>query len=298
MVSLKALATERINVDWFKKPKYMTVRVTTKKKTDIPDNLITRCPGCSEIVLNKDIENAQRTCPKCNHHFHMPARERIALLADPDSFQETTGQLQAADPLKFPGYREKAEKGKNVTGNKESIVAGFCTLGGIPTALAATDFRFMGGSMGSVMGEEIARLVEKAIERKNPVVIVSASGGGARMHEGILSLMQMAKTSAALARLAAVKQLFISVLTDPTGGGVTASFAMLGDVIVAEPNAFIMFAGPRVIEQTIRQHLPKRFQRAEFLQEHGMIDIIVRRQDMRDRLIQLLSITQPVTPQA
>lgn len=284
-------------MDWFKKPKYTTVRVTTKKKLDIPDNLITRCPGCSEIILNKDIENALRTCPKCNHHFHLPARERVALLADPESFLETSGQIWAADPLQFPGYRDKAEKGQKATGNKDSIVAGFCTLGGIPTALAATDFRFMGGSMGSVMGEEIARLVEQAVERKNPVIIVSASGGGARMHEGILSLMQMAKTSAALARLAAAKQLFISVLTDPTGGGVTASFAMLGDVIVAEPNAFIMFAGPRVIEQTIRQHLPKRFQRAEFLQEHGMIDIIVRRQDMRDRLIQLLSLTQPVAPQ-
>jgi acetyl-CoA carboxylase carboxyl transferase subunit beta len=291
------IQTRRIDVDWFKKPKYMTVRVTSKKKLDIPDNLVTRCPGCSEIILNKDIENAQRTCPKCNHHFQMPARERILFLADPDSFRETSGRIQAADPLAFPGYRDKVVKGKKQTGNLDSVIAGFCTMGGIPVGLAATDFRFMGGSMGSVLGEEIAALIEKAVERKNPVVIVSASGGGARMQEGIISLMQMAKTSAALARLAAAKQMFISVLTDPTGGGVTASFAMLGDVIIAEPNALIMFAGPRVIEQTIRQHLPKRFQRAEFLQEHGMIDIIVRRQEMRDRLIQLLSITQPVPAQ-
>lgn len=279
-------------MDWFKKPKYMTVRVT-KKKLDIPDNLVTRCPGCSEIILNKDIENAQRTCPKCNHHFFMAAGERVQLLADEGILlEETTGKIQAADPLAFSGYAEKLEKGRKQTGLRDAIRAGICMIQGVKTALAVTDFQFMGGSMGSVMGEEIARLVERAIAEKLPVVIVSSSGGGARMQEGIISLMQMAKTSAALARLAAEKLLFISVLTDPTGGGVTASFAMLGDVILAEPNALIMFAGPRVIEQTIRQHLPKRFQRAEFLLEHGMIDVIVKRQQLKETLGRLLSLSQ------
>lgn len=279
-------------MDWFKKPKYMTVRVT-KKKSDIPDNLVTRCQACGEIVLNKDVETALQTCPKCNHHFHMPARDRVQMLADPGTFTELTGGLRAADPLGFPGYGEKLKKGRDKTGLQDAIVTGLCSLGGIRTALAVTDFNFMGGSMGAVMGEEIVRLVEKAISEKCPLVIVSSSGGGARMQEGILSLMQMAKTSAALAKLAAAKLLYISVLTNPTGGGVTASWAMLGDLILAEPNAFIMFAGPRVIEQTIRQHLPKRFQRAEFLLEHGMLDLIVKRQDLKETLTHLLSLTRP-----
>lgn len=279
-------------VDWFKKPKYMTVRVT-KKKSEIPDNLITRCPTCSEIVFNKDIAQNLRTCPKCNHHFQMPARERVEMLADPGTFQETTGRLRSGDPLNFPQYVQKLKKGRDATGLQDAVVAGLCQIQGLRTALAVTDFAFMGGSMGAVVGEEITRLVERAIEEKCPVVIVSGSGGGARMQEGILSLMQMAKTSAALARLAAAKQLYLSVLTDPTGGGVTASFAMLGDIILAEPNALIMFAGPRVIEQTIRQHLPKRFQRSEFLLEHGMLDMIVRRQELKERLGQLLQLTAP-----
>jgi len=277
-------------MDWFKKPKYMTVRVTAKKKLDIPDNLVTRCPTCSEIILNKEIENALRICPKCSHHFYMPAKERIQLLADNGVLlEETSGRLKAGDPLQFPDYAQKVGKGIEKTGLKDAIIAGICTIGGTRTALAVTDFHFMGGSMGSVLGEEIVRLIERAVEEKLPVVIVSASGGGARMQEGIVSLMQMAKTSAALARLAAAKLLYISVLTDPTGGGVTASWAMLGDVIVAEPNALIMFAGPRVIEQTIRQHLPKRFQRAEFLLEHGMIDMIVRRPQLKETLARLLT---------
>jgi acetyl-CoA carboxylase carboxyl transferase subunit beta len=280
-------------MDWFKKPKYMTVRVTTKKKIDIPDNLVTRCPTCSEIILNKEIENALRTCPKCNHHFYMPAKERIQLLADNGVLlEQTSGRLKASDPLNFPEYQEKIKKGVEKTGLQDAIIAGICTIGGIRTALGVTDFQFMGGSMGSVLGEEIVRLVERAIKEKVPVVLVSASGGGARMHEGIVSLMQMAKTSAVLAKLAASQQLLITVLTDPTGGGVTASWAMLGDLIIAEPNAFIMFAGPRVIEQTIRQHLPKRFQRAEFLLEHGMLDMIVRRAQMKDTLTRLLSLSE------
>jgi acetyl-CoA carboxylase carboxyl transferase subunit beta len=281
-------------MDWFKKPKYMTVRVT-EKKSGIPDNLVTRCSGCSEIVFNKEIADNLHTCPKCAYHYYMPVRERIKLLLDNGEFlEETTGFLSAANPLAFEGYAEKVASIQKKTGLKDAILGGIGTIGGIKTALAVTDFNFMGGSMGSVLGEEITRLIERAIEEKIPVVIVSASGGGARMQEGILSLMQMAKTSAALARLSAAGLMFISVLTHPTGGGVTASFAMLGDVIIAEPNALIMFAGPRVIEQTIRQHLPKRFQRAEFLLEHGMLDMIVPRKAMKENLMALLSVQSPV----
>jgi len=280
-------------MDWFKKPKYMTVRVPKKdKKLDIPDNLVTRCPGCNEIVFNKEIEKAERTCPKCNHHFQMAAHERLKLLADNGEFlEQTSGKIQAADPLEFPGYKEKLEKGRKKTNLEDAILAGICTIDGIKIGLAITDFGFMGGSMGSVLGEEVCRLIERSIAERIPVVIVSSSGGGARMQEGIISLMQMAKTSAALSRLAAARLLYISVLADPTGGGVTASFAMLGDIIIAEPNALIMFAGPRVIEQTIRQHLPKRFQRAEFLLEHGMIDMIVKRQNLKKTLARLLTIS-------
>ncbi len=280
-------------MDWFKKPKYMTVRVAKKERTAaIPDNLVTKCPGCSQIVFNKEIEAAWRTCPKCNHHFHMPARERLRLLADNGAFLETlSGRLQSSDPLTFPNYPEKVKAGQKKTSLQDAVLSGLCTIGGVRTGLAITDFGFMGGSMGSVMGEEIARLIERAVEERLPVVIVSSSGGGARMQEGIVSLMQMAKTSAALARLGAAGLMYISVLADPTGGGVTASFAMLGDFIIAEPNAQIMFAGPRVIEQTIRQHLPKRFQRAEFLLEHGMLDMVVKRQQLKDTLARLLSIS-------
>jgi acetyl-CoA carboxylase carboxyl transferase subunit beta len=279
-------------MDWFKKPKYMTVRVT-KKRTDIPDNLITRCPVCGEIVLNKDIELALQTCPKCNHHYHLSAKDRVQSLADPDTFQQLSGGIRAADPLDFPGYAEKLKKGQQQTGMQDAILTGLCSIGGVRTALGVTDFKFMGGSMGSVLGEELTRLIERAREEKCPLVTVSTSGGGARMQEGILSLMQMAKTSAALSRFAADRLLYISVLANPTGGGVTASWAMLGDLIIAEPNALIMFAGPRVIEQTIRQHLPKRFQRSEFLLEHGMLDMIVRRQDLKETLAQLLTISRP-----
>ncbi len=278
-------------MDWFKKPKYMTVRVTSKKKADIPDNLVTRCTSCSEIIFNKDIENNLRTCPKCNHHFYMPPRERVKLLSDSgDLLEELSGHLKASDPLHFEGYQNKLEKGRKKTGLQDAILTGICEIGGTKVALAITDFEFMGGSMGSVMGEEIVRLIERAIADHLPMVIVSASGGGARMQEGIISLMQMAKTSAGLAKLAQKKLPYIAVLTNPTGGGVTASYAMLGDIIMAEPNALIMFAGPRVIEQTIRQHLPKRFQRSEFLLEHGMLDMIVKRQDMKQTLVRLLKI--------
>ncbi|MBN1595605.1 acetyl-CoA carboxylase carboxyltransferase subunit beta [candidate division FCPU426 bacterium] len=279
-------------MDWFRKPKYMTVRVPKKdKKAAIPENLVTRCPACNEIIFNKEIESADRTCPKCNHHFHMPALERLRLLADNGIFlEQLSGRIKATDPLGFPGYQEKLEKGKKNTSLEDAVIGGICTVGGIRTGLAITDFGFMGGSMGSVLGEEVARLIERCCQEKIPVIIVSSSGGGARMQEGIISLMQMAKTSAALARLAEAGLLFVSVLADPTGGGVTASFAMLGDIIIAEPNALIMFAGPRVIEQTIRQHLPKRFQRAEFLQEHGMIDMIVKRQDLKKTLARLLTV--------
>lgn len=286
-------------MDWFKKPKYMTVRPSKKERTTvaIPDNLVTKCPSCNEIVFNKEIEAAWRTCPKCNHHFQMPAWERLRLLADNGAFLETlSGRLQSADPLEFPNYSEKVKAGQKRTNLRDAVLCGLCTIGGVKAALGITDFGFMGGSMGSVLGEELARLIERATQDRLPVVIVSSSGGGARMQEGIVSLMQMAKTSAALARLGAAGLLYISVLADPTGGGVTASFAMLGDVIIAEPNAQIMFAGPRVIEQTIRHHLPKRFQRAEFLLEHGMLDMVVKRQQLKETLARLLSVTSPARP--
>lgn len=273
----------------------MTVRVTSKKKSDIPNDLVTRCPSCSEIIFNKDIEKNLKTCPKCEHHFYMTPQERVKMLSDSgELIEQLSGSIKASDPLEFEGYQEKLAKGQKKTGLQDAILTGICEIGGTRTALAVTDFSFMGGSMGSVMGEEIARLVERAITDLLPVVIVSASGGGARMQEGIISLMQMAKTSAALARLAEKKLPYIAVLTNPTGGGVTASYAMLGDIIMAEPNALIMFAGPRVIEQTIRQHLPKRFQRAEFLLEHGMLDMIVKRASMKETIGRILKIKSPV----
>jgi acetyl-CoA carboxylase carboxyl transferase subunit beta len=268
---------------WFHRPKYTIIR-NIEKKDKIPEGMWVKCDKCESILLKKEIEDNLNVCPKCGSHKRITARERIRLLADEGSFVELFQEVAPVDFLAFPQYTAKLEKSKAATGLSESAITGTAKIKGLEVALGVTDFFFMGGSLGSVMGERLTALCEVAIRERIPLIIVSASGGGARMHEGIMSLMQMAKISAGLAKLADAGVPYISVLTDPTGGGVTASFAMLGDLNIAEPDALIMFAGPRVIEQTIRQKLPEGFQRSEFLQEHGMIDIIVERKDMRDKL--------------
>ncbi len=270
------------------------------KKVVIAEGLWIRCESCKEIVYRAEVERAGRVCPKCRYAFRIGARERIALLADPGSFEERDAGLLTADPLGFKDtrrYRDRVRAAREKTGVTEAVVSGLARIGGFPVVLCAFDFGFLGGSMGSVAGEKLTRAIELAADKHVPLVIVSASGG-ARMQEGILSLMQMAKTSAALERLAAERLPYISVLTDPTTGGVTASFAMLGDVILAEPRALIGFAGPRVIAETIRQPLPEGFQRSEFLLEHGQIDLIVERSQLRDTLKRLLAFfaDQPPEP--
>ncbi|HEX9920283.1 MAG TPA: acetyl-CoA carboxylase, carboxyltransferase subunit beta, partial [Candidatus Methylomirabilis sp.] len=242
-----------------------------------------------------EAERNLKVCPKCNYHFRIGAKERLALIIDEGSFKEYDARLHPIDPLNFrdlKSYRERVREAKKATGMNEAVLCGMAKIGGFPVSICAFEFSFLGGSMASVVGEKITRAIERAVKERSPLIIISCSGG-ARMQEGVLSLMQMAKTSAALAKLGKAGQLFISILTDPTTGGVTASFAMLGDIIIAEPKALIGFAGPRVIEQTIRQELPPGFQRAEFLLEHGMIDLIVDRKSMRDLLIKLLDFFRP-----
>jgi acetyl-CoA carboxylase carboxyl transferase subunit beta len=276
-------------MSWFKREK-KPIAPTEAKKVRVPEGLWTKCPNCAETIYSKEIEKNLDVCPKCDHHFRVSARKRISLLLDEGTFVEHDADLQSVDFLDFNdsrSYRERidAAMGKGV--GKEAVICGEGKMDGIQIQLAVLEFSFMGGSMGSVVGEKITRLIEHAIEKKTPAVIVSSSGG-ARMQESILSLMQMAKTSAALARLRDNGLPFISVLADPTTGGVTASFAMLGDINMAEPKALIGFAGPRVIEQTIRQKLPEGFQRAEYLLEHGMVDIIVHRKEMKQKLARLI----------
>ncbi len=272
---------------FFKKSTPDHVTLTPKKRAMVPDGLWTKCDGCGEALYTKQLEENLRVCPKCQHHFRLSVWDRLKLMVDEGSFQEMNAELMSLDPLKFPEYVEKAQKSVQKTGLKDAMVTGFATLDGMSVGIGASDFAFMGASMGSVYGEKVTRLVEEATRRRQPVVLV-VSSGGARMQEGVLSLMQLAKTSAALARLHAAGLAYIAVLTDPTTGGVTASFGMLGDLIVAEPGALIGFAGPRVIEQTIRQRLPKGFQRSEFLLEHGMIDKIIHRKDLKSTLAILL----------
>jgi len=272
----------------FSKPKYSTVTV---KKKEIPENLWTKCPIAGEIIYNKQLEENLFVVPKSGYHFPLSAEYRINSLLDKDSFQEHDTGLTSVDALEFKGtssYPEKLEQNQKKTGLKDAVVSGIGRIENIPVSIAVMDFRFLGASMGSVVGEKITRAIERALDLKIPMIIVSSSGG-ARMYEGILSLMQMAKTSAALARLAEQKIPYISVLTNPTMAGVMASFASLGDVIVAEPGALIGFAGPRVIKETTHQDLPKGFQRSEFLLEHGLIDQIVDRREMRKGLHALLS---------
>jgi acetyl-CoA carboxylase carboxyl transferase subunit beta len=271
----------------FNKPQYSTA---AHKKKDIPKGVWVKCPLSGEIVFNKDLEANQMVVPNSGYHFRLGAHDRIKVLLDPDSFVEFATEVRAADPLKFVDtqpYPERLKKYEKDSGLNEAVICGTGRLHGIPVAVAVMDFRFCGGSMGGATGEKITRAIEAALREKIPCIIVSAAGG-ARMQEGIFSLMQMAKTSAALGRLAAAKLPFISILTDPTTGGVTASFATLGDVILAEPGALIGFAGARVIRETTKQTLPPGFQSAEFLLKHGLIDQIVSRLEMRDRLRDIL----------
>lgn len=271
----------------FSKPKYSTVVV---KKKDIPKGLWTKCPISGEIVFNKELEDNQMVVPKSGYHFPIPARARIAALFDPNTFEETNLRVRSADPLKFVDsqpYPERLKKYEKESGLPEAVISGTGEIHGLSVSVAVMDFRFCGGAMGSAAGEKITRAIETAIERKIPCLIFSASGG-ARMQEGIFSLMQMAKTSAALGRLAEARLPYISILTHPTMGGVTASFATLGDVILAEPGALVGFAGARVIKETTKQTLPPGFQSAEFLLKHGLIDQIVSRLEMRERLRDLL----------
>ncbi len=272
----------------FGKPKYTIVRV---KKKEIPEGLWTKCEECSQALYNKTLEENLRVCPKCNYHFTLGAYERINMLLDKDTFQEYDKDMISDDPLDFKGpktYKEKLSQDQQATGLKEAAITGEGLLDGKKIIIAVTDSRFIMGSMGSVVGEKLTRATEAATKNRLPLIIISGSGGGARMQEGMFSLMQMAKTSAALSYHRKNKLLFISVLTNPTMGGVMASFAGLGDITIAEPRALLGFTGPRVIEQTIRQKLPAGFQRAEFLLEHGMVDMIVNRKNLKPTLSRLL----------
>ncbi len=268
----------------FGKEKYTLVKV---KRKDIPGGLWSKCSGCQTPTYNKVLNENFNVCPKCGHHFPLTAPERVKLLIDKGTFLERDMDLVSVDPLEFKGpktYKEKLESDQKATGLTDAVLTGSGMLHKHPIVFAVTDSRFIMGSMGSVVGERITRAVEYASEERMPVVIVSGSGGGARMYEGVYSLMQMAKTCAALARHDEAGLLHISVLTDPTMAGVMASFAGIGDVIIAEPKALIGFTGPRVIEQTIRQKLPDGFQRSEFLLAHGLIDMIVERKNLKDVL--------------
>jgi acetyl-CoA carboxylase carboxyl transferase subunit beta len=260
------------------------------KKT-VPEGLWSKCPSCQTVLYKKDLDDNAEVCPKCSYHNRIGARQRIALLLDTDGQFEVGASVQPIDPLKFKdskSYAERIKESQKAVGEKDALIVMQGSMKAIPVVVAAFEFKFMGGSMGSVVGERFVRGVQTAIDNKMAFICVSASGG-ARMQEGLLSLMQMAKTSAALTQLSKAGLPFISVLTDPTMGGVSASFAMLGDVIVAEPQALIGFAGPRVIEQTVRETLPDGFQRAEFLLEHGAIDLIIDRREMRNRLASILA---------
>ncbi len=258
-----------------------------QQRPSVPDNLYVSCPECKQTLLKAEVEENSFVCPKCGYHFKLQARRRIQLLADPDSFQELDAGLQPVNRLDFPGYDEKLLAAQQKSGELEGVICGTAKIGGYPVALFVMDPGFIVGSMGAVVGEKITRLFEYAARQRLPVVGYTVSGG-ARMQEGILSLMQMAKTSGAVKLHSDAGLLYVTVLTNPTTGGVTASFAMEGDIILAEPKALVAFAGPRVVEQTIRQKLPNGFQRAEFLLEKGFVDAIVARNRQRDYLTTVL----------
>ena len=255
----------------------------------VPDEMWSKCPSCGTLLLTTDIEENLRVCSKCNHHFRMGARERIEVTADRDSFREMDADFESTNILDFPDYDSKLEKSRKKSGERESVICGECTIDGLRTVIVSMNAEFMMGSMGTVTGDKITRAFEYATENRLPIIVFTVSGG-ARMQEGILSLMQMAKTSGAVKMHSDAGLLYITVLTDPTSGGVTASFAMEGDIILAEPKALIAFAGPRVIEQTIRQKLPRNFQTAEFVQEKGFVDKVVDRRYLRKTLSDLLKI--------
>jgi len=266
------------------------LRLQREQKEGIPEGLWMRCPECGDMLFRKVVEEALHVCPNCQYHFRIAARTRIEQLVDPGSFEERYADVEPADPLKFAdkkAYKDRLRSEQEKTGNPDAIICGKGFIKGRPILMAVMDPTFMMGSMGSVVGEKITRTIEAAADEKLPLLIVSCSGG-ARMQESSLSLMQMAKTSAALARLDDAKQMFISLLADPTTGGVTASFAMLGDFIIAEPKALIGFAGPRTIWNTIKVELPDGFQRSEFLLEHGFIDFVVHRKDLRSEIARLV----------
>lgn len=271
----------------FQKP---ALKLRARGKSNVPEGLWTKCPGCGEVVTKTELEQNLQVCPKCDHHLTIGALDRIKSLADEGSFKERDADMLSVDSLKFRGvatYEERLETYRKKTGLKDAVITGDAKIGGHPVGLAVMDFNFIAATMGSVVGEKITRIIERATKNKWPVIIISASGG-ARMYEGMLSLMQMAKTSGALARHSEAKLPYISILTNPTTAGVMASYASLGDLIIAEPKCMIGFAGPRVIRETTHQELPKGFQTAEFLQDHGLVDMIVSRHRMRAVLSQLL----------
>ncbi|MFQ6609851.1 MAG: acetyl-CoA carboxylase, carboxyltransferase subunit beta [Fidelibacterota bacterium] len=274
-------------VEWFRRS---TDNIKTISKKDTAEGIWVKCPRCTQVIYSEELKKNQYVCSGCSHHFRITSQQYLnMLLDDPDNFLETGKNIESVDPLKFKGnskYTDQLKSAKEKTGYNDAIRTIVGEIGGYKTAVGIMDFSFIGGSMGSVVGEKISRLITYAISNKTPLIIVSASGG-ARMQEGSYSLMQMAKTSAMLAKLSKEKGLFVSILTDPTTGGTTASFAMLGDIILAEPNALIGFAGARVIKQTIGQELPEGFQRSEFLLQKGFIDSIVHRSDLKNTLIRI-----------
>jgi acetyl-CoA carboxylase carboxyl transferase subunit beta len=271
----------------FKKP---AIKTQDRRKRDIPQGLFQKCPGCGEVVHEIELVQNQRVCPRCDYHFGQTAKERIEMLVDPESFVEMDADLKSVDTLRFQGmatYKDRLKKYQESTGLIDAVLSGHAMINGYKVALAVMDFSFLAATMGSVVGERITRAIEYGTAERSAVIIIAASGG-ARMYEGMLSLMQMAKTSGALARHAAERLPYLSVLTNPTTAGVMASFASLGDVIMAEPKSMIGFAGPRVIKETTHQDLPEGFQTAEFLEEHGLVDMIVHRKKMREQISQLL----------
>jgi acetyl-CoA carboxylase carboxyl transferase subunit beta len=268
---------------WFKKDR-APKEPRQNRSSKVPEGLWVKCASCREIIFGKELQRLFKICPRCGYHFPLSATERLRSIFDGEQFEVLEGELRSGDPLHFKDskrYRDRLKHYEEAVGSADAAIVGKGRIAGVPAIVVAMEYAFMGGSMGSVVGEKIARAAERCVEERAALVIVSASGG-ARMQEGVLSLMQMAKTSAALARLAAEALPYISILTDPTTGGVTASYAMLGDLNIAEPKALIGFAGARVIEQTIRQTLPAGFQRSEFLLEHGMLDMVVERKDLKE----------------
>jgi acetyl-CoA carboxylase carboxyl transferase subunit beta len=278
---------------WFKRQSEK-IQASDEKRVRT-EGLWVKCEGCRQIIWKKELEDNLNVCPKCEYHFRIDSGERLLLLLDEGTIETSDENLASTDPLNFTDtrpYKERLEKSEASTGLKDAIINASGTLNGRPVIVSAMEYSFIGGSMGAVVGEAITRAIERACEQKKPIIVVSASGG-ARMMEGVVSLIQMAKISAALAKLDAAKVPYISVLTDPTTGGVTASYAMLGDLNIAEPGALIGFAGPRVIEQTIRQKLPEGFQRSEFLLQHGMLDAVVHRKEMKSYIARALDFMSP-----